>query len=470
MHHAQPKGIYRGGIDIDAIESSPRYTKGTDMQSYQELEQRWAEIQNAGGPEAFIRRELERRGVYRHERPNILGLSEKEQKEIIRASQAERQATSELRQYVLEARKATHILYLGPDIFWNDFLQDDHFDPFARDERLEQSGLPILHTVDDLVTFLQKSVSDLDIPMLRSFCYHRAMSTTCHYRQFSIPKKSGGVRNIWAPLPKLKALQKQIQLDIVEKMITHGAAHGFVSGKSIYTNALEHTDSSLVIGVDLQDFFPTFTYPRVRGLFRSYGYSIGVATLLAAICTEAPRRQIQLDGTVYYIAAGPRCLPQGSPASPAITNAMCLRLDRRLSQYAINNGWRYTRYADDLTFSTQSTEVIDYAPLLAMLKVVTKAEGLQIHPKKTSIMSKKCRQEVTGLVVNGAQTPRVPKERRKLLRAALHNHQHNPQGLNIADALTIEQLIGHSAFVYMAHPEIGRSLLDAFAQLQNTST
>ena len=73
--------------------------------------------------------------------------------------------------------------------------------------------------------------------------------------------------------------------------------------------------------------------------------------MLAAICTEASRRQITIDGETYYIATGPRVLPQGSPASPALTNALSLRLDRRLSQYADSNEWRYTRYADDLTFS-----------------------------------------------------------------------------------------------------------------------
>ena len=430
-----------------------------------DLQQRWADIQAAGGPEAFIDRELRRKGINSSDRPNIIEITnEKQQIEAIERARRRRQATSELRKYVMEARWATHIWYLGPDIFWKDFLKDDHFDPFGKDTRLQQSGLPVLYDVDDVIQFFQKSVPELDVSMLRSFCYHRDMSTVCHYRQFAVPKKTGGLRKIWAPLPRLKALQKQIQVEIVEKMVIHGAAHGFVPGKSIYSNALEHTNSKVVVGVDLKDFFPTFTFSRVRGLFRSYGYSIGVATLLAAICTEAPRRPIQIGEEVYYLACGPRCLPQGSPASPAITNAMCLRLDRRLSQYAHNNGWRYTRYADDLTFSIQDDGNRKYSTkaLLSMLHVVTKEEGLKIHPKKTHVMSKGRRQEVTGLVVNGTGTPRVPPEKRHLLRAALHNEQ---KGVQIEDGYSLEQLIGHSAFVYMADPELGRSLLDAFAEL-----
>ena len=135
----------------------------------------------------------------------------------------------------------------------------------------------------------------------------------------------------------IKGNAKLIQTEI-RKNDHPSYAHGFVAGKSIYTNAQQHVDSSLILSVDLKDFFPTFTFARIRGLFRSYGYSIGVATLLAAICTES-QRELQCDGKTYYLATGPRTLPQGSPASPALTNALCLRLDRRLSQYAINNKW-----------------------------------------------------------------------------------------------------------------------------------
>ena len=91
---------------------------------------------------------------------------------------------------------------------------------------------------------------------------------------------------------------------------------------------------------------------------------------------ESQRRELQCEGKTYYLATGPRTLPQGSPASPALTNALCLRLDRRLSQYAINNKWRYTRYADDLTFSRldDGSPYGSIKPLLSMLHVVTKEE------------------------------------------------------------------------------------------------
>ena len=432
------------------------------------LKKRWDIIQQAGGPEAYIKKELKRKGVYRSYRPNIMDIKDSsERSKAIAAARLEEKETSLLRSFVWEARLANNIHFLGVDIFWSDFIGNDHFDPFARDSRLKDTGLPVLESVEDFLHFARQAVPDIDISMLRKLCMHQNVSKHSNYRQFQIPKKTGGVRTIWAPLPRLKSIQKLIQIQIVEKMTIHGSAHGFVPGKSIYTNAQEHTNSRVVVGVDLENFFPTFTFPRIKGVFRSYGYPQGIATLLALLCTEAPRRVMKVHDEVYYVAAGPRVLPQGSPASPMLTNVACLRLDRRLSGYAQRHGWRYTRYADDLTFSSaESNEKFDIRSLLRLIHHVTASEGLKVHPKKTHVMSKGRRQEVTGLIVNGQQEPRVPKERRRMLRAALHNAK---KGINVESGLALEQLVGHSAFVYSAHPELGRTLIDAFSALLGSS-
>ena len=433
-----------------------------------DLKKRWDMIQRAGGPEAYIKKELKKKGVYRSYRPNIMDIKDSsERADAIAAARLEKEETSTLRSFVWEARLANNIHFLGVDIFWKDFITSDHFDPFARNSRLEETGLPILESVEQFLGFVRQAVPEIDITMLRKLCMHQEVSKSCNYRQFQIPKKTGGARTIWAPLPRLKAIQKLIQTHIVEKMTIHGAAHGFVPGKSIYTNAQEHTNSHVVVGVDLKNFFPTFTFPRIKGVFRSYGYPQGIATLLALLCTEAPRRVMKVRDDVYYVAAGPRVLPQGSPASPMLTNVACLRLDRRLAGYAQQHGWRYTRYADDLTFSaTSGQDKTDIRSLLRMIHHVTSSEGLNVHPDKTHVMSKGRRQEVTGLIVNGAQDPRVPKERRRMLRAALNNAK---KGAIVEDGFALEQLIGHSAFVYSAHPELGRELIDAFSTLLSSS-
>jgi RNA-directed DNA polymerase len=480
----------------------------------EEYKKCWQDIENAGGPTAYIDRELRSSGAYRYQRKTakecfkIFKNKPKDQPKAyinyITAARAEQKERSRIRKFVWEVYTATHINHLGNDIFWSDFFEDDFFDPFERHKRIEEQGLPTIETLDEVISFFQNVVPELTVPYLRWYCYHRETAETIHYRQFSIPKRSGGYRDIWAPLPNLKAMQKYILTDILEKMSIHGSAHGFVPGKSIYSNAEAHTNSEVVVSLDLENFFPTFTFPRVKGIFRSYGYNQAVSTLLALICTESPRKVIQLkngllsllkttsnedvldqpvdsekqvgkeqvgeeqDGKTLYVATGPRCLPQGSPASPALTNIACMRLDRRLSKYALNNGWRYTRYADDLTFSLPKSELekdiisSKVGKLLSMVRHVVTSEGLKIHPKKTHIMYRGMRQIVTGLITNDTETPRVPRERRKMLRAALHNAQ---KGKEVEHALAIEQLMGHASFVYLAQPELGRNLINAFSEL-----
>ena len=112
-------------------------------------------------------------------------------------------------------------------------------------------------------------------------------------------------------MPTLKAAQHWILRNIAEKLPVHGAAHGFLAGRSILSNAAEHVGSKLVVKLDVRDFFPTVTLGRVKGVFRHAGYREPVAKLLAMLCTEAPREVVEQDGTTYYVALGPRCLPQG---------------------------------------------------------------------------------------------------------------------------------------------------------------
>lgn len=191
---------------------------------------------------------------------------------------------------------------------------------------------------------------------------------------------------------KIKAAQHWVLRNIAERLMIHWTAYGFTARRSIYINAVEYLNSSVVVSMDLADFFPTFTFKRVKGIFRQAGYMDGIATILALLCTEAPREVVKDQGENFYIAMGPRCLPQESPASRALTNAACLRLDRRLTSFAEKNDWRYTRYADDLTFSLPSHKV-EYEQmsskikqLIGTLHAITDSEGLVIRTDKTHTM------------------------------------------------------------------------------------
>ena len=304
---------------------------------------------------------------------------------------------------------------------------------------------------------------EVSIPQLRWLTTHRDAAKELHYTRFFIPKRSGGQRAIWAPKPLLKSTQHWILRQIAERLPVHGSAHGFVPGRSIYTNALPHTDSEVLLKVDLKDFFPTVTLPRVKGLFRHAGYREQLATLLALLCTEAPREVVEFEDDTYFVALGPRALPQGAPTSPALTNALCMSMDRRLTGLAHSQGWRYTRYADDLTFSLpRGADTKSISAILGGLKMIVAQEGFILHPNKTRILRPSACQQVTGLVVNGPGTPRVPRTTKRMLRAALHNIEH---GRPPRDEESLYTFLGWSAFVYMTDKKLGTSYIQQVKRL-----
>jgi retron-type reverse transcriptase len=169
---------------------------------------------------------------------------------------------------------------------------------------------------------------------------------------------------------------------VLAKLPIEEPAHGFVPARSTVTNARPHTGRDLVVNLDLEAFFPTITFPRVRGFFASLGYSPAVATVLALLSTDAPRREVRYAGTTYRVAVGPRALPQGACTSPAISNQIARTLDRRLSGLATKVGFRYTRYADDLTFSAAGGKRGEVARFLAKVRHVIEDEGFAINAKK----------------------------------------------------------------------------------------
>jgi retron-type reverse transcriptase len=277
---------------------------------------------------------------------------------------------------------------------------------------LKRRRLPVMHTSADLARLL-----GIGLPALRWLTYHRRGATLVHYHRYGIAKKTGGVRFISAPKPALKKAQRWVLENILNHLETEPPAHGFIRGRSIVTNASPHAGRAVVVNLDLRDFFPSITYRRVEKLFHRFGYSRHVSTVLALLCTEPPRVEAELDGKVYHVALGERVLPQGACTSPALTNALCRRLDRRLAGLAQKNGFSYTRYADDLTFSGNDAPKLGH--LLRNAKHIVAEEGFTVHAGKTRIMRRGRRQEVTGVTVN--QRPTVARAEVRALRALLHN-------------------------------------------------
>jgi RNA-directed DNA polymerase len=349
-------------------------------------------------------------------------------------------------------QKQTEIVFLGEGVSGGLNHQESNL------ERLAQNTLPVLHKAADLAAAL-----DITVNQLRFLAFNRRTSTVSHYIRFNIPKKTGGVRRISAPMPRLKQVQQWVLDFILEKVALHPAAHGFRRGRSIVTNAKPHVGAEIVINLDFKDFFPSISYPRVKGLFRALGYSEAIATLLGLLCTEPEVEEVLLDGKTYFVATSERHLPQGAPSSPAITNILCRRLDRRLSQMATELGFAYTRYADDLTFSGSVDAHRQVCNILKRTERIVSHEGLTIHPDKTRVLRKSQQQEVTGVVVN--QKLNIDRATLKSFRATLHHIEKDGlAGKQWGQSQDLLKAIeGFANFVLMVNPDKGNQYL---AQVQ----
>ena len=410
------------------------------------------QIEQAGSIEAYIDGQLREHGFLVERKPtdNMSARELTRYKEDLKKEAAEKR---KLRADAWKAHFTQHIVHLGDGVYWNELDDWDKWDHESAEERAAENELPKLDKPKQLAEALE-----LTIPQLRWLTYHREAANRVHYRRFTILKRDGTERPIWAPLPLLKKAQRWILRNVVERLPTHGAVHGFVSHRSIRSNASIHRSSQIVLKIDLKNFFPTLSYRRVKGMFRKAGYREQIATLLGLLCTESPREIVEHEGKPVFVATGPRCLPQGAPTSPAITNAICLRLDQRLFGLAIKYGWRYTRYADDMTFSLPLGHKgkPHLATMIGLVSRIVSEEGFRVHPDKTRIARKGGRQSVTGLIVNGTGTPRVPRKLRRQLRAAIHNLA---AGKPLHDGESPATLRGRAAFVAMTNPAEGQRLL-----------
>lgn len=344
------------------------------------------------------------------------------------------------------------------------YLGDGHFKALAQKSldhnRLSTQALPMLGDAAELAKAMGITLNEL-----RFLAYQRDVSTVSHYQRFAIPKKSGGERIISAPMPRLKRAQYWLLVNILDKIAVTDSAQGFVKQRNILTNALPHVDKKVVVNLDLENFFPSVGYPRVKGIFRKLGYSEEVATLCARLTTEAPTSLFELDGRRYFVRTGAAALPQGAPTSPALSNILCRRLDKRLHGAAAKLDFTYTRYADDLTFSSASADNLAIKKLLWRVRKIIEAEGLKVHPRKTQVMRRHQRQEVTGVVVN--RKPSVCREELRKFRALLFQiEKDGPDGKRWREGSLFNSIEGFAHFVAMVNPEKGKPLVERVHQLR----
>ena len=297
-------------------------------------------------------------------------------------------------------------------------------------EKLKSNNLPFFYNIDHLACLTEISPSQLHL-----FIKNKRLA----YSTFKLPKKRGGFRVINAPSKKMKCVQRWVLDIILYKLDAGEYAHGFLPGRSIFSNASVHVGQELVLGIDIQDFFPTITLNRVRGLFRSIGYNEEISHALGELCTFNWR------------------LPQGAPTSPMISNLIAWHIDIKLAKFCEKRDLHYSRYADDITISG-GKDLPRYKKLIFNR---IQEEGFKINLKKVRLHHKGSSQRVTGLVVNDKVT--IGRKKKNNLRAIVHNIVKNsPEDENhVNDPFFKERIFGHLAFAKMIEPDFADLLLDS---------
>jgi hypothetical protein len=297
--------------------------------------------------------------------------------------------------------------------------------------RLAQRELPGFQTPDDIAAWLNLKLSRLAW-LVHYFSAGRPENPEkSHYAYHWVAKSHGGWRLIEAPKQILKGIQRRILHEILDKIPPHPAAHGFRAGCSIVTNAQPHAGQVVVLKCDLQNFYPSVGFSRVTAIFRSLGYCREAAIWLARLTTTA------LPGNIQFPSGDPsavqpylrRHLPQGAPTSPVLANLSAYRLDVRLSGLAKSFGARYTRYADDLTFSGDERFARSLKVFIPLVNQICRQERFRMHPGKRRVLRAHQQQRVTGVVIN--QGPNVARQDFDRLKATLTNCvRHGPASQN----------------------------------------
>jgi retron-type reverse transcriptase len=313
-------------------------------------------------------------------------------------------------------------------------------------DELARRRVPLVFQPEDLAFRLGISIAQLN---------WLTYSREGRYQRFERPKASGGTRVLHAPTSKLKTVQRYITQKILLKRHPHKYATAFYPGSSLAKGASPHVDRRIVVRMDLKDFFPSITYRQVRQVFSQFGYTYRVASMLANLCCDEGR------------------LVQGAPSSPALSNLVAMRVDQRICGMKPKLKFYYSRYADDLIFSSNDERLLGRLPFI---KRILAEEGFTVNEEKLRIMRAGRQQRVTGVVVNSRLN--VPRTEHRRLRAILHNIESKGWDLARSQWEAVERtplrdelhfqnfLRGKIAFVASLNPEKGSALLDTFERLR----
>lgn len=279
----------------------------------------------------------------------------------------------------------------------------------------------------------------MDLGMLSGHLLTIIRTAPLRYKIFFIPKRNGGQREVAQPAREVKAIQRWLITHLSSKLPLHSAATAYRQGASIKKNATQHVFSDYILKMDFRNFFPSILMDDVVSHLARHcpdEYDSSAMRLIAYVCTWAPRRQRPLR----------LCI--GAPSSPLLSNSLLFEFDELVAQFAAEHDVIYTRYADDLTFSTSVRDTLSSFPEMVR-KIVDQLAypRLAINDEKTVFASRAGRRVVTGVTLTNERRLSIGRERKRAIRAMYH---HMLRGLLEEEAL--EELNGLIAFAEDVEP------------------
>lgn len=346
-----------------------------------------------------------------------------------------------------------------------------HSQEFIDDTRkyingLVDNNLPVIFSFPHLCLLAEVSIENT-----KHIC---ESSRHDFYKRFKLMKKSGGFRVIQTPQNELKYLQNWILKNILEKIPSHSSCKGFDKNTSIKQNAEIHLHSECILKIDLLRFFDSINEKRVYGVFKSLGYQKNLCVYLAKICTieqsesyykHFKKNELKLRN--YMLSKNEGILPQGAPTSPKLSNLILRRLDKRLTNLCSKHNIKYSRYADDLTFSGKKDLLIN------LKKVIYKIifdENLFVNFGKTKLITRGNSFLVTGLSVQNSKVQIINKKKKEIEH---HLHHCLKNGVithliksKISNRNFKDWLYGNICFIYSVEEEIGKEYYEKFNKIQ----
>lgn len=295
-------------------------------------------------------------------------------------------------------------------------------------EAINERNLPVVFSLAHLANLSHTLYSDLHGFVSRNELERKDFP----YKNFSISKRTGGKRWISIPTPALMAVQYWINQNILNRVIPHAAAYAYVPKRKIIQHAQRHCGSGWLIKIDIKDFFGNISERQVFDVFLNLGYPKLLSFEMARLCTRVtPKRKgkrwcnTNNEHTITgYDSKFVGSLPQGAPTSPALSNLVCIGLDKQLTSLAISEGATYSRYADDICFSLPMGCRKSALHIKKEISKILHGYGFSDNSKKTRLIPPGARKVLTGLNVNN-DTPRIPKEIRDSVRMHLYYAKKN---------------------------------------------